>query len=389
MRFLRWIFSRRGDAGGQELNVTKAAAFAQQTLPPVATPAPATTREPVATIEAPAQAVTAKPKPLFTPQLIIPSRRDFRFVALDVETANSHMGSICQIGLAAVDTDGQIETFGTLINPRSAFNPVNVQIHGIGRDMVEGAPIFSDVLAELRPVLTAAPVFQHSTFDSRAIHAACELWDLAPPPIIWHDSVTVARNAWPELKGAGGGHGLANLKTVLNLDFNHHDAIEDARASAQVVLHAERHTGKTFDQLVKGKGTRRRAPSTEDRPKRPSRGPQRIDSTELFNEAVQRAMLQVATEMAADPKRRAVIASKLDSMDRDEAVQRLELLGFTVTSSVSEMTDLVIIGEKEITRYITGQSKNAKLLKADELIESGVPIEIIFEEEFLDMVRHL
>lgn len=41
-----------------------------------------------------------------------------------------------------------------------------------------------------------------------------------------------------ELKG-NGGHGLANLKQVLNLDFHHHDAGEDARAAAMVVLRAQ------------------------------------------------------------------------------------------------------------------------------------------------------
>ncbi|WP_342713966.1 hypothetical protein [Loktanella salsilacus] len=49
--------------------------------------------------------------------------------------------------------------------------------------------------------------------------------------------MTIARAAWPELKG-NGGHGLANLKQELGLDFDHHDAGEDARAAAMVVLRA-------------------------------------------------------------------------------------------------------------------------------------------------------
>ncbi len=38
---------------------------------------------------------------------------------------------------------------------------------------------------------------------------------------------------------ANGGYGLANLKSVLVLDFKHHDAGEDARAAAEVVLLAK------------------------------------------------------------------------------------------------------------------------------------------------------
>ena len=40
------------------------------------------------------------------------------------------------------------------------------------------------------------------------------------------------------MKG-NGGHGLGKLKQVLNLDFHHHDAGEDARAAAMVVLRAQ------------------------------------------------------------------------------------------------------------------------------------------------------
>jgi DNA polymerase III epsilon subunit-like protein len=64
-------------------------------------------------------------------------------------------------------------------------------------------------------------------------------WTLSVPEWIWKDSVQVARKAWPELTG-NGGHGLASLKRYLGLAFEHHDAGEDARAAAEVVLHAER-----------------------------------------------------------------------------------------------------------------------------------------------------
>lgn len=55
----------------------------------------------------------------------------------------------------------------------------------------------------------------------------------------------VARRAWPELKGTGG-HGLASLKLHLGLIFEHHDAGEDARAAAEVVLRAAAEGGITI-----------------------------------------------------------------------------------------------------------------------------------------------
>jgi hypothetical protein len=43
-----------------------------------------------------------------------------------------------------------------------------------------------------------------------------------------------------------GGHGLANLKEHLGLEFCHHDAGEDVRASASVVLEFPRFDGRLW-----------------------------------------------------------------------------------------------------------------------------------------------
>ena len=161
----------------------------------------------------------------------------FRFVALDVETANYHRGSICQIGLAFVRPDNSIETWMTYVDPGTEDWTCS-RIHGITSRTVRGAPRFMDLLPRLDAALHGLPVYQHSSFDSTAIRAACDQADLTAPSWAWHDSVKVARNAWPELKG-NGGHGLASLKRHLNLNFKHHDAGEDARAAAEVVLIAE------------------------------------------------------------------------------------------------------------------------------------------------------
>lgn len=161
----------------------------------------------------------------------------FRFVALDVETANNDRGSICQIGVACVRHDNTIVCWKTYVDPQ-------VQewrftgLHGISAQTVAGAPVFAEVIAVLRGALQGLTVYQHSSFDCGSINAACQQIGLSPPAWDWRDSVQIARKAWPELQD-NGGHGLANLKSVLSLSFDHHDAGEDARAAAQVVLLAE------------------------------------------------------------------------------------------------------------------------------------------------------
>ena len=53
------------------------------------------------------------------------------FVAIDVETANSDWGSICQIGVASVDKGEIVDEWQTLVDPRTPFSDRNIGIHGI------------------------------------------------------------------------------------------------------------------------------------------------------------------------------------------------------------------------------------------------------------------
>lgn len=174
----------------------------------------------------------------------------YRFIAFDVETASGLSHSICQMGFACVDDFGRIETFSLLVNPRCAYSAFNTQLHGIDARKTANAPDFAEVMAHLLPLMQPQPIVQHSTFDQRAVNAASAHYGLPTPPLAWVNSVTIARKAWPEWLG-NGGHGLGHLKKALSLDFTHHDAGEDARAAAQVVLLAEERLQRsTVEPLV-------------------------------------------------------------------------------------------------------------------------------------------
>lgn len=176
----------------------------------------------------------------------------FRFIALDVETANSNSSSICQIGLACVRGDGSIHVVSSLIDPEQPFSDFNVNLHGIGPAKVRGAPKFPAIFEQISSILEQQPVIQHSAFDRGAVNGACMAYGVLKPEWQWADSVQIARRAWPEFRG-NGGHGLGHLKQALDLDFAHHDAGEDAKAAAMVVLKAEAHTGQSLDELTSTK----------------------------------------------------------------------------------------------------------------------------------------
>ncbi|WP_244916510.1 exonuclease domain-containing protein [Phaeobacter piscinae] len=177
-----------------------------------------------------------------------PLSDNLRFIAVDVETAGYDIASICQIGLACVGFDNSIATYSAYIDPGTPFAKGNTRLHGIDASTVKSAPKFAEVLPSLRPVLEAYPLIQHSRYDEKAFDAACRLAGFQVLKSTWSDSVAIARQAWPELRGHGG-HGLANLKKVLGLQFEHHDAEEDARAAAEVTLKAEASMGRKIRML--------------------------------------------------------------------------------------------------------------------------------------------
>ena len=71
------------------------------------------------------------------------------FVAIDVETANSDVGSICQIGMAKYIKGKLIDTYCILIRPQSSFSRINIDIHGIDTKQVKDAPSVFDIYGHI------------------------------------------------------------------------------------------------------------------------------------------------------------------------------------------------------------------------------------------------
>ena len=156
------------------------------------------------------------------------------FNSIDVETANADRASICQIGIVHV-REGEIEDkWETLINPEGWFNKVNVSIHGIDETDVINSPTLPEVRAELRTRLRGSVLVSHTSFDRDAFERAMTRYDLEQLQVTWLDSAKIARRAWPKRRS----YSLKNLARDLGISFRHHDALEDARVAAEIVLRA-------------------------------------------------------------------------------------------------------------------------------------------------------
>jgi DNA polymerase-3 subunit epsilon len=160
-----------------------------------------------------------------------------KFYSLDVETANPDMSTICQIGVGLFDDWKLVETWKSYINPRDYFHWRFIEIHGITPGMVERMPAFPDVYPLLRQMFENNIVVHHSPFDRVAFHKAYDRFGLEPFDVRWLDSVRVARQVFGDGR-LEGGYNLANLAYYLDIDFQHHDALEDAIACGKIVVAA-------------------------------------------------------------------------------------------------------------------------------------------------------
>lgn len=170
-------------------------------------------------------------------------------MAIDVETANADMASICQIGLARYRDGLVAEEWKTYIDPEDYFDGINVSIHGIDEDTVDGAPILSEIADLLYGFLDNRTVVCHTHFDRVAIRQALDKYGIRHPDCVWLDSARVARRTWEEFACAG--YGLQNVCITLGYKFKHHDALEDAKAAGHILLSAIKESGLNIEGWLK------------------------------------------------------------------------------------------------------------------------------------------
>lgn len=283
------------------------------------------------------------------------------FTSIDVETANADLASICQIGVVRFE-NGQIsDTWQTLLNPEDYFDAVNVSIHGINEEAVADAPKFPAICELLAAHLSGAVVVSHTAFDRTAIAAAFGKHGLGAPQTAWLDTARVVRRAWPDLSQRG--YGLANVAERLGITFQHHNAVEDARAAGEILVHAIQLTGMALAQWV-------------ERVKRPINASSSGSSERITRDGNPEGPLFGEV----------VVFTGALSLPRREAADLAAIAGCEVAPSVTKTTTLLVVGDQDL-RTLAGHEKSTKHRKAEDLIAKGQPIRILRETDFQLLVR--
>src|ERR1017187_8838036 len=125
------------------------------------------------------------------------------FIAVDVETANADISSICQIAAVCFVAGEAVDVWHSFVNPGEPFAALNVTLHGIDAATVQDAPDFPAVMWTLSDLLTGRVVASHMPFDRIAIERACLKYCIPSVRCSWLDTAWVARRAWPRFARKG------------------------------------------------------------------------------------------------------------------------------------------------------------------------------------------
>lgn len=280
------------------------------------------------------------------------------FVSIDVETANPDLSSICQIGIARFQNGKVVDTWASLVNPLDYFDMMNVMIHGIDDRKVVSAPTWPQIHEKALAFMHGSIVVSHTSFDRSAILRAADKHSLPHPACTWIDTARVARRAWPQFSNKG--YGLANLTEKLDIQFQHHDALEDAIACGKIFALAVEKTGLTPSQWL----DRVKSPISPD-----SSGPIQRSGAEdgpLYGE-------------------RLVFTGSL-SITRSQAADLAATAGCDVDPGVTKKTTLLVVGDQDIKR-LAGHQISSKHQKAVDLIKTGQALRILGESDFLKLLK--
>lgn len=149
------------------------------------------------------------------------------FTAIDFETAQGKRWSICQVGLVRVENNIITDELSILVQPPGNYYwDTFIDIHGITPEVTQNAPTFEYSWHKIQPYIVNQNVVAHNgfRFDFQCLVLTLEFYKLSVPEFTGHCTYQIFNN------------NLASLCEENCIALNHHDALSDARACAELFL---------------------------------------------------------------------------------------------------------------------------------------------------------
>lgn len=148
------------------------------------------------------------------------------FTAIDFETAQPKRWSICQVGLVRVEAGVVTKELSLLVRPPEDFySDYNTAVHGLTYRDTLTAPGFDAVWPEMAEFIEGQTVVAHNMgFDGSCLKQALDFYGLAQPSFEKLCTYKLFKRR------------LNVLCAEFGIPLDHHDALSDARACAELYL---------------------------------------------------------------------------------------------------------------------------------------------------------
>lgn len=294
--------------------------------------------------------------------------QDISFTAIDFETANNFRASACAVGMTKVRAGVVVEQVSWLMKPLPGyddFHPVNVGIHGITAAQVRNMPDWRRIHGPMMDFIGSDALVGHNvSFEKSVISKANEACGLPAPAADFHCTLQLARTHL-EL----GHYTLSDVVGALELPaFNHHDAGDDARASALIAIElAKRNVASNLAALW---------PATA-----------KSTLPNYYSAGYTRKLADLPqANMQANPYgplygQTIVFSGDLASMPRAEAQDAAAAKGATIANGTTKKVTMVVSADGAAVAR-----PSAKIKRAQELAAAGQEIMVIYEVQFLRLM---
>lgn len=157
------------------------------------------------------------------------------FAAIDFETANEELSSVCSVGIVIVRNGIINDRFYSLIQPEpNYYNYWNSTIHGLTDEDTTNEAVFSKVWKKIAPLIEGLPLVAHNKgFDEACLKAVFRTYRMDYPDYQFYCTLQESRRQLKHLPNHQLHTVAENCGYVLT---NHHNALADAEACAEIAL---------------------------------------------------------------------------------------------------------------------------------------------------------
>jgi len=158
------------------------------------------------------------------------------FAAIDFETANRELSSVCSVGVVVVREGRIAGRLHRLIRPRPEYyNCFNTSIHGMTAADTADAPWFPEVWEEVAAGIEGLPLVAHnSPFDEGCLRAAHRVFGMNYTRYDFYCTCRASRRLFGSRLP---NHRLPTVAAHIGFDLrNHHHALADAEACAEIAI---------------------------------------------------------------------------------------------------------------------------------------------------------